>query len=81
MLKSDPEQGSAAEPSASPADGDPPDVDAQPAATADSAVPGIFTSPFKGILTGDGRDQRESAKRHAHRLRMRDYFARVKTAI
>lgn len=48
---------------------------------AGQAVPGIVTGPFSTVLGGDKRDQRESATRRAHRLRMKEFFSRAKLGL
>lgn len=54
------------------------------AAAAAGAVSGIFTGPLgaalPGQLPGHGPDQRESATRRAHRLRIKELFARANAA-
>ena len=49
------------------------------AAPTGDAVPGILTAPFAAVRAGDNLDQRESVARRAHRLRMKELFARNNT--
>ena len=51
------------------------------AASADEAAPGIFTERSATARARDKRDQRESSTRRAHRLRMKEFFARATPAI
>ncbi len=47
------------------------------AASADEAVPGIYTERYTTVTARDKLDQRESLIRRAHRLRMKEFFARA----
>jgi hypothetical protein len=51
------------------------------AAPTDDAVPGIYAGPFATVPAGDEVDQRESLLRSAHRMRMKEFFARANSAI
>ena len=50
------------------------------AASADEAVPGIYTERRATAGADDKRDQRESLIRRDHRLRMKELFARAASA-
>jgi hypothetical protein len=50
------------------------------AAPADDATTGVFTERLVKTRAGDKRDQRESLRRRAHRLRMKEFFARANSA-
>jgi hypothetical protein len=50
------------------------------AAAAAGAVSSIFTGPLGAALPGHKPDQRESATRRAHRLRIKELFARANAA-
>ena len=47
------------------------------AASANEAAPGIFTERHATVRPRDKLDQRESLARRAHRLRMKEFFARA----
>ena len=72
MLKSNPDH----RPPAKPPAGKQPMRKPLAAPTGD-AVPGIFTGPFATAKAVEKLDQRESATRRAHRLRMKEFFARA----
>ena len=48
-----------------------------PTKPADEATPGIFTERHATVTARDKLDQRESLARRAHRLRMKEFFARA----
>ena len=75
MLKSSPDHNPPPKPgTAKPSTGQP------IAAPTDEAVPGIYAGPFATLTAGDEIDQRESLLRRAHRLRMKEFFARANSA-
>ena len=48
-----------------------------PATPADEATPGIYTERHATVTARNKLDQRESLTRRAHRLRMKEFFARA----
>ena len=68
MLKTNPQYGPASKP-----------VAAEVSAPIDSGKAAKAADPFSAVRPGDEQSHRESARRRAHRLRMKDFFSRAKS--